>query len=88
MPKINQSLISLRIKPLVKQKSTSYVNLFNYVDYDFATNDNTAPCIFTHNRTEIMKKGYTEMASINLNISSEAFIAEKEAADKLYKLSQ
>ncbi|WP_307397897.1 CopG family ribbon-helix-helix protein [Bacillus horti] len=28
---------------------------------------------------EIMKKGYMEMANINLNMASEAFLAEEEA---------
>lgn len=35
---------------------------------------------------EMMQRGYMEMAKINLNIASEAFIAEGEAEDTLYKL--
>lgn len=35
---------------------------------------------------EIMKKGYMEMANINLNMASEAFLAEEEAELTLDRL--
>lgn len=35
---------------------------------------------------EIMKKGYMEMANINLNMASEAFLAEEEADHTLDRL--
>lgn len=35
---------------------------------------------------EEMQKGYMEMAWINLKLSAEAFVAEEEAEDTLYRL--
>jgi CopG family transcriptional regulator / antitoxin EndoAI len=36
--------------------------------------------------TEMMRQGYMEMAKINLNIASEAFLAEEEADSTLGRL--
>lgn len=35
---------------------------------------------------EMMQRGYMEMACINLNLASEAFLAEEEAEDTLDRL--
>ena len=35
---------------------------------------------------DMMQRGYVEMACINLNIASEAFMAEEEAEDTSYRM--